>query len=411
RDGGEMGALMASLDWAATPLGAVSQWSQALRTTVGLLLRNHFPILLWWGPQFVQLYNDAYRPIPRFNHPPPTAHPPTESWDEIWQVIGPMIEAPFLGGRASTSDDLFLLVNRKGFVEETHFKVAYSPVPDETVKPTGIGGVMATVAETTEQVYGERQLRTLRELGAHAIEAATAEEACAIAAATLEHNKWDVAFALFYLLDRDGRRTRLAASVGFEMPDEPSAPAEIDLAADAVDTRWPLARVLSGRKPDVLGLNRMTALPRGRWSESPRTAIALPLSSPDQAQPYGVLICGVSPHRALDDGYRTFFELAAQQVVTAIRNARALEMERKRAESLAELARAKPLFFSNVSHEFRTPLTLLMGPLEDALASKTSPLSDEQRESLEVSHRNALRLLKLVNALLDFSRIESGKAR
>src|SRR5262249_18398494 len=102
---------------------------------------------------------------------------------------------------------------------------------------------------------------------------------------------------------------------------------------------------------------------------------------------------------------------AAQRAVTAIRNARALEMERKRAESLAELDRAKTLFFSNVSHEFRTPLTLLMGPLEDALASKTSPLSDEQRESLEVSHRNALRLLKLVNALLDFSRIESGKAR
>src|SRR5262245_1455933 len=411
RDGGEMGALMASLDWAATPLGPVSQWSQALRTTVGLLLRNHFPILLWWGPEFVQLYNDAYRPIPGVKHPRSMGQPASECWNEIWHVIGPMIEAPFLGGPASTSDDLFLLVNRKGFVEETHFKVAYSPVPDETVKPTGIGGVMATVAETTEQVYGERQLRTLRELGAHAIEAATAEEACAIAAATLERNTWDVPFALFYLLDRDGRRARLAASIGFETKQEPSAPAEIDLAADAADSKWPLARILSGQKPEVLGLDRASALPRGRWAEPPRIATALPLSSPDQTQPYGVLICGVSPHRALDDGYRTFFELAAQQVVTAIRNARALETERRRAESLAELDRAKTLFFSNVSHEFRTPLTLLMGPLEGALASRTSPLPEEHREALEVSHRNALRLLKLVNALLDFSRIESGKAR
>jgi GAF domain-containing protein len=249
-------------------------------------------------------------------------------------------------------------------------------VPDETVRPTGIGGVIATVAETTEQVYGERQLRTLRELGARATEAATAEEACTIAGETLETNTWDVPFALFYLLDRDGRRAKLAASVGFETAENPSAPAEIDLTADTGETTWPLARVLSGQKPEVLGgLDRLGALPRGRWSESPRTAIALPLSSPDQPQPYGVLVCGVSPHRALDDGYRTFFELAAQQVVTAIRNARALEMERKRAESLAELDRAKTLFFSNVSHEFRTPLTLLMGPLEEALASKTPPLS------------------------------------
>ena len=407
-----MGALMASIDWAATPLGPVSRWSQALRTTVGLLLRNHFPILLWWGPEFVQIYNDAYRPIPGVKHPRSMGQPASECWHEIWHVIGPMIEAPYRGGPASTSDDLFLLVNRNGFVEETHFKVAYSPVPDETVRPTGIGGVMATVAETTEQVYGDRQLRTLRELGARATEAATAQEACAIAGETLEGNTWDVPFALFYLLDRDGRRAELAASVGFETAENPSAPAEIDLTADTGETTWPLARVLSGQKPEVLGgLDRLGALPRGRWSESPRTAIALPLSSPDQPQPYGVLVCGVSPHRALDDGYRTFFELAAQQVVTAIRNARALEMERKRAESLAELDRAKTLFFSNVSHEFRTPLTLLMGPLEEALASKIPPLSDGHRAALEISHRNALRLLKLVNALLDFSRIESGKAQ
>ena len=68
-DGGDMGALMRSIDWAKTPLGPVSGWSHALRTTVGLLLRNRFPMLLWWGPQFVQIYNDAYRPIPGAKHP------------------------------------------------------------------------------------------------------------------------------------------------------------------------------------------------------------------------------------------------------------------------------------------------------------------------------------------------------
>ncbi len=413
RNGGEMGALMASIDWAATALGPVGQWPQALRTTVGLLLRNRFPLLLWWGPQFVQLYNDAYRPIPGEKHPRSMGQPASECWPEIWHIIGPMIEAPFQGGPATTSDDLFLLVNRKGFVEETHFKVAYSPVPDETVEPTGIGGVIATVAETTEQVYGERQLRTLRELGARAAEARTADEACAIAGETLRENTWDVPFALIYLLDGSGQRARLAASVGFETGEAGPAPLDVDLRGDAEASAWPLARVLDGQKPEVLrGLDRqMGPLPQGRWDEPPHAAIALPLASPDQPQPYGVLIFGVSPHRTLDDGYRTFFELAAQQVVTAIRNARALEMERRRAESLAELDRAKTLFFSNVSHEFRTPLTLLMGPLEEALASTDPSLPDEHRRALTVAHRNALRLLKLVNTLLDFSRIEAGKAQ
>src|SRR3954467_14264877 len=201
-DGGDMGALMRSIDWAQTPLGPISGWSHALRTTVGLLLRNRFPMLLWWGPQFVQIYNDAYRPIPGAKHPRAMGQTGAECWAEIWHVLAPMAEAPFRGEPATPSDDLGLFIERKGFVEETHFKVAYSPVPDETVQPTGIGGVLATVAETTEQVYGERQLRTLRELGARsAAEGKTAEQACATAAATLRDNPWDVPFALFYLLD------------------------------------------------------------------------------------------------------------------------------------------------------------------------------------------------------------------
>jgi signal transduction histidine kinase len=117
----------------------------------------------------------------------------------------------------------------------------------------------------------------------------------------------------------------------------------------------------------------------------------------------------VNPHRTLDEGYRSFFELAAAQITTAIRNARAYQEERQRAEALVELDRAKTLFFSNVSHEFRTPLTLMLGPLEDALEDSEHPLPGSQRERLTVAHRNSLRLLKLVNSLLDFSRIEAGR--
>jgi signal transduction histidine kinase/CheY-like chemotaxis protein len=408
--GGEMGELMRSIDWSRTAVGPVSGWSEALRTTVGLLLRNRFPMLLWWGPQFIQFYNDAYVPIPGAKHPQAMGQAGPDCWAEIWDVLRPMVEAPFSGKPATWSDDLSLLLNRKGFLEETHFKFAYSPVPDVTEQPTGIGGVLATVAETTEQVYAERQLRTLRELGARAAEAKTPDQACKTAAATFDENPSDVPFALFYLLDAGGKQAHLASSCGFDRDGGPANPGLIELAAAPDEAAWPLGRVVERGQPEVVAdlRNRFGALPRGRWSELPHSALVLPLMAPAEARAYGVLIAGLSPHRDLEEGYRTFFELAAAQIVTAIRNAVAYQEERRRAEALAEIDRAKTAFFSNVSHEFRTPLTLMLGPEEDALESPEGVLGGEE---LRAVHRNTLRLLKLVNMLLDFSRIEAGRVQ
>jgi len=401
--GGEAGALMRSIDWASTPLGPVGNWSPALSSTVALLLHNQSSLLLWWGPQYVQLYNDAYRPVLGDKHPRAIGQPGSQCWSEIWHIIGPMADQPFHGGPAATSDDLFLFMNRRGFVEETHFRVAYSPVPDPSVAVTRVGGVLATVTETTEQVYGERQLRTLRELGAHAVATKTAESACASAAATLELNRWDVPFALFYLLDADGTHERLAATAGF---------AEVDLSTEdqaRLARLWPLRAAADERRvcivQDLTPLGDL--LPLSPHAERPRSAIMLPLASPDQPHAYGFLVCGVSPHRVLDDGYQTFFELVALQVATTIRNAHAFESARRRAEELEALDRAKTAFFSNVSHELRTPLTLIMGPTDDALRSPERALKGE---ALALVQRNELRLLKLVNSLLDFVRIEAGRA-
>jgi signal transduction histidine kinase len=409
--GGEAGALARSIDWSSTAIGPVHGWSQALRSTVALVLHNHSGMLLWWGPEFVQIYNDAYRPVLGSKHPRAMGQRVDECWHEIWHIIGPMIESPYRGGPASVVEDLLLPIRRKSFVEESHFRVAYSPVPDDSVPGTGIGGVLATVTETTEQMYGERQLRTLRELGARGTtEAMTPEAACRAAAATLASNAWDVPFALFYLVEDGGERARLVANVGFDDANlAVAAPAEVSFA-DPGACRWPIGAVATERRIETVQdlADCAHALPLSPWSERPREAIAVPLASPDQARAYGVLICGVSPHRMLDAGYRTFFELAASQIVTAIRNARALEEERTRAEALAEIDRAKTAFFSNVSHEFRTPLTLMLGPTEDALGSADRAL---RGDDLDTVHRNELRLLKLVNALLDFSRIEAGRMR
>ncbi len=407
RGGGEMGGLMRQTDWARTPLGPVASWSPSFRSMVGLVLRNGFPLCMWWGPQLIQFYNDPFRPTLGDKHPAASGQSGRDCWAEIWHIIGPMIEGPFAGGPAAGAEELPLLIHRNGLLEETHFRVAYSPVPDETVAGTGIGGVLATVSETTAQVIAERQGRSLRELGLHAVTTKSVREASVNAAATFAANPADVPFSLFYLFD-EGTHARLAASSGF--PPEPSVarPEVIDIAnADGL-APWSLAAVVAQRRIEVVdcGDPRLGALPTGLWAEPPRAAILVPLSAPDQRRPYGVMIAGLNPHRRLDEGYRSFFELAGAQVVTAIRNARAHEEDRKRAEALAALDRQKTAFFSNVSHEFRTPLALMIGPTEDALATPTRSL---QGEALEMVHRNELRLLKLVNSLLDFSRVEAGR--
>ena len=206
--GGEMGALMRSIDWAKTPIGPVATWSPALRTILRLLLVNRFQLFLWWGPHYVQFYNDASWPILGAKHPRSMGQPAAECWSEIWHVIGPLIDSPFHGGPATWMEDIFLEINRYGTPEETHFTIAYSPVPDETV-PSGIGGVFATVHEITGKVVGERRVVVLRDLGAQAAEAKTAEEACATAAKTLAAHDKDIPFALIYLLAAEGEARRV----------------------------------------------------------------------------------------------------------------------------------------------------------------------------------------------------------
>ncbi|HEY9860574.1 MAG TPA: ATP-binding protein, partial [Candidatus Obscuribacterales bacterium] len=145
------------------------------------------------------------------------------------------------------------------------------------------------------------------------------------------------------------------------------------------------------------------------YPESPKSAIVTPIALPGVAHLWGVFIAGVSPRRALDEAYQTFYTMLGKSVTTAIATAHAYEEERRRAEALAELDRAKTVFFNNVSHEFRTPLTLMLGPAKDALADQDNPLAPDQRQRIEVMQRNAQRLLKLANTLLDFSRIESDR--
>jgi len=392
--GGAMGALMRAKDWTTTSFGPVEAWPQSLRTTISIMLESKFAMVVAWGPEYRFFYNDRYRPILGGKHPAALGMPGAEIFPEVWDVVGPEFDRVWRG-EAFAIDDWLLPLDRNGYLESCWFTLSYSPIRDES---GGVGGVLAVVAETTERVDGERRLATLRDLARRATDAKVADEACRTAAAAFALNRVDVPFALLYLLGDDGKTLRRVADVGLPA----GHPARRD------DRAWPVSDVLSSGTMRVVDdlATRFGTMPGGEWPEPADTAVIYPLGRPGLERPYGVLIAGVSPRRRLDDAYRGFFDLAAEHITTAISNAHAFEAERRRAEALAEIDRAKTAFFSNVSHEFRTPLTLMLGPLEDALESAEPAVSGDV---LKAVHRNALRLLKLVNALLDFSRLEAGR--
>ncbi|MGS2616192.1 ATP-binding protein [Micromonospora sp. LZ34] len=400
--GGDTGRLMARLDWSTTPIGPVESWPQSLRSAVRMVLSSRYPMLLLWGEQFTQLYNDAYSQLIGDKHPQALGGDVRVTLAEGWDVLAPLIDEAMATGVASWVPALRLLLDRAGYREEAYFSVSHAPARDDTGRTVG---VLTVCSEVTEQVVGERRLRLLRDLSVGG-DGRTVDVAstCARLAEAIGGHPLDVPFAAIYL--REGGQLRRAACVGGDAA-AAALPGTVTLAEGSA---WGLPDAAAGAATEVQAVADRLTLPAGPWHDPVRTALALPLPSADRDQPLGALLAGVSPSRGLDEAYRSFFELMAQQVAVAVRNAQAYEEERRRAETLAELDRVKTSFFTNVSHEFRTPLTLMLGPLADALGDGDHPLPEAQRERVDTAWRNATRLLTLVNSLLTFASLEAGRA-
>ncbi|HEV2483576.1 MAG TPA: ATP-binding protein [Puia sp.] len=406
---GEMGGRILAHDWSRTPLGPIEQWSPSLHTTVSLLLSNRFPMLLWWGRDYISIYNDAYIPVLGAKHPWGLGKPVRECWSEIWHVLKPLIDSPFQGGPSTWMDDICLIINRNDFLEETHFTIAYSPAPDTTA-PGGIGGVLATVVETTTQVINERALETLRKISSHVMSCQTEREVLVEAAKAISDNNTDFPFAAIYSIDDSRQEALLAATAGIQAGEGP-APERIDLTAG--DSRFSFFLAAVETKEAVLAgdlAERFGRLPSGHWEQPPHQVMVIPITLPGHQTPSAVLVVALNPFRQPDGSYSSFIRLVTDQLAQALANATVIESERKRAEAIAALDKAKTLFFSNISHEFRTPITLMLGPLGELLQKNDTEWSSGARQQVEMAYRNAKRLLKLVNTLLDFSRIESGRA-
>jgi PAS domain S-box-containing protein len=396
--GGETGALMRTTDWSQTPLGPVRDWPQSLRTALSISMSSRFPITLYWGSEFLMLYNDDLLPMVGANkHPWAWGRPAFEVLPEIRSIIEPLLRTVVDTGEAIWSEDLMLPMQRGDAPEEGYFTFTYSPVRDES---GGVGGVFCAVLETTDKVIEGRRLRLLNAL-TEATRAKAPAEACAFAAAKIAEATSDVPFALLYLADEPAGVVRLAGIANID-PTDALAPSTIPLGDDSI---WPFDLNAPESKERVIHLDDSSGGARGPGGA--RGAVILPIERAGGGRPLGFIVAGLSNLLRSSESYERFHHLLAASVAQIVSNAAAHEAERKRAEALAELDHAKTAFFSNVSHEFRTPLTLLLGPAEDALHDPATPPANRAR--LEIIHRNALRLQKLVTALLDFSRLEAGR--
>src|SRR5262245_22301384 len=400
--GGRMGALMRSHDWSRSPLGDPSGWPDALKVAVSTCLSSRFPMVIWWGPELLMLYNDAWQPIlGETKHPAGLGRPGAESWPETWAIVGAQFENA-LKGIASWSEDLLLPSDRHGFLEECYFTYSHGPLRDASGE---VVGVCSVVSETTARVVNERRLRILRDLSNATVEAASEprslQELSQALVELLCAGNPDVPLPVQYLTDADGR-AHLFASSGV---DAALFPAEVTPEGDDA---WRIGAVLR-KRADVTAPAPATtpALPGGVWPEPAREIVALPLSSSSVgAQLCGVLLVGVNPRLRLDPAYVDFLRLVAAQLGAAVSATHLLENERAARASAERAARAKDEFLATLSHELRTPLSAVIGW---ARILKTD-LANPKRAStaVEIIERNAQQQVRLIDDLLDISRITSG---
>ncbi len=395
----EMASSVLEFDWSATPLGPLAGWPWSLTSAVAICLHSRFQMAIYWGPELNCIYNDAERDVLGKLHPGALGCPARDLLHDSWPVVGPQLEAVMRRGEATWGEDRPLMFDRRGSVELGFFTYSYSPIYDDRGE---VGGVLLVSEDTTARVLAERRIEALRELATRSMDASTERQACRLAAHSLADLP-DTPFALIYLFDDTGH----AKCGGVSAESDGFTPAHTTVELDQGEAGAVLAALAKTPSRGMLVNAELFATPANGHRAIPRRAFAASILGGAGDSVAGFMIVGVNDDLGFDDSYRGFLEMAALDVGRSIAGARQRSGERERAHSIAALERARTALFSNASHELRTPLALVLGHLEQVVDE--ADLAEPARQSLEVAHRGAVRMLKLVNALLDFSRTEASE--
>jgi signal transduction histidine kinase/DNA-binding response OmpR family regulator len=405
-NGKSMRAVYDQVDWSATPLGPQNTWPALLRLLVDLCLDSEFPVQISWGPDLLVLYNDAYIPLLGADkHPWALGRPAGEVGPHLWPASDEHLREVMETGRAYHSVDQQLIINRHGYPEEAYFTFSLSAIRDADGT---IVGLFNAITETTQHILYERRLQVLRRLGAMSI---TADDSlpstCRAAVEVIGKNRKSVPFAAVFLAQAPNQSPQRVAGYGF---DEAVASA-CELVA-AAPMNGPVLEVLEhGGTVLVSGLRERYPglfVPGPLGPLTPDQAFVLPVVMLGRREPIGALVLGINPYWRPDEAYTAFAAMAARQLGVTITDAVSYQNERRRQQALEELDRVRTEFFQNVTHELRAPLTMLLTPLQDILDEPGVVLPAAARDTVETSVRAGDRLQRVVDALLDVSRAESG---
>ena len=329
-----MAMRMRQVDWESTEFGAPEQWSHAMRTALTLCLGSRLCSCIYWGPQHLLLYNDAFASLLGTKHPTALLQPADVVWPEAFEFMEPLLRATLYNGESSGTDDSPSFINRRGYLEEFYCTYSYAPIINER---DTIEGVFVTVPETSTRVIAERRLHTLQRLGLSTRRARRSEETLGVAAEVIAENAYDIPFAALYLCDEDGTQAQLCAVANIEA-DQPLSPSLLHANSDC-----PLAHFITREPRPLLQFLDVTPgmhpLPLGAWRIPAQQLAVLSLVSPDTRAPRAIVVAGVSPHKRLDDDHITFFRMLADQIMRALGEAFAHQQEDDRIKALQTRAR------------------------------------------------------------------------
>jgi len=338
---GSMVRAVNAKDWRQSLLGPQAQWPDAIRAAVTLCLNSQFQLSVLAGPELVYIYNDAFADIFADKHPWALGQRVRDVWPEAWHRLEPLMNGVVATGEPCRHDDLLLFLNRAGFSEECHFDVAYSPIHGAN---GAIDGVFVATVETTQQVLSERRQRWLGELAMRVAQHGAANRSVDLLRELLASNPYDLPLAVLYLADGDSAQQVLCSGLrtaGLRVPQSLPWP-----ASAASPAAHPLSRLALTGEPCLLDAAvLLDADDRcGAWDEPPRQLMAVPLVLAGRDKPRGLMVVALSPLVRCDDNYLRFIHTTVGLVATAVASNDALEAERRRAETLAELDLSKSRF-------------------------------------------------------------------